>query len=134
MKLDDFVNTYIFKQVDFDGVYSSQCTDLFRQYCQDVLKISHTGSVEGAKDLYLNYDNLPLEKKYFTRFKKGVVTGDVAIWDSTPTNPYGHVAIVIGNMPGRDLLVFEQDGFKNNGAKLKVRTIDNLLGYLRFRG
>ena len=133
MKIDEFITKYMGKKVDFDGAYGAQCVDLFRQYCQDVLGLPHTGSVDGAKDLYEKYSNLPNEVKYFERFSRGVVTGDVVIWGPTEKNPYGHVAIVVGNMPGRDLLVFEQDGLKQDGAKLTIRTIDNLLGYLRKR-
>lgn len=134
MKIDSFISTYIGKKVDYDKKYGPQCVDLFRQYCADVLNIPHTGSVDGAKDLFLNYSKLPLEIKYFDRLSRGPVTGDIAIWDATDTNKYGHVAIVVGNMAGRDLLVFEQDGFKQDGAKLVIRTIDNLLGYLRYKG
>lgn len=131
MTIAEFISKNIGKKVDFDGAYGAQCVDLFRQYCKDVLNIPHTGSVEGAKDLYLNYSKLPLEIKYFERLCRGPVTGDVVVWDASPTNKYGHVAIVVGNMHGRDLLVFEQDGFKQDGAKLSVRNIDNLCGYLR---
>lgn len=131
MKLDEFITKNIGKKVDYDGKFGPQCVDLFRQYCKDVLNIPHTGSVNGAKELYTNYKELPIEKLYFERLSRGPVTGDVAIWDAKGNNPYGHVAIVVGNMAGRDLLVFEQDGFKQDGAKLTIRTIDNLLGYLR---
>lgn len=131
MKIDQFITTNIFKKVDFDGAYGAQCVDLFRQYCKDVLNIPHTGSVEGAKDIFLNYEKMPLEMKYFERLTKGPVTGDVVVWNASKSNKYGHVAIVVGNMHGRDLLVFEQNGFQQDGAKLVIRTIDNLLGYLR---
>lgn len=134
MNLAEFINKYDKTKVDYDKIYGSQCVDLFRQYCNDVLLIGHTGGVEGAKDLWEKYDDLPKEKLYFEKIKKGVQVGDVAIWGATSTNKYGHVAIVVGNMPGKDLLIFEQDGFKQDGAKFKVRSIDNLLGYLRFKG
>lgn len=65
MKLDEFINKYINTKVDFDGAFGAQCVDLFRQYCKDVLDIPHTGSVDGAKDIYLNYYKMEGEKKYF---------------------------------------------------------------------
>lgn len=129
--LDEFVNKYIHTKVDFDKVYGAQCVDLFRQYCYEVLDLPHTGSVEGAKDLWLNYEILPLEKLYFDKITKGPITGDIVVYGATKNNKYGHVAIVLANMPGRDLLLFEQDGLKQDGAKIVIRTIDNLLGYLR---
>ena len=32
MTLEEFVNKYIGRKVDFDGAYGAQCVDLFRQY------------------------------------------------------------------------------------------------------
>ena len=108
------------------------CVDLFRQYCQDVVGCGHTGSVEGAKDLYLNYNKLPKEKESFTRIAnpKNPKPGDVAVWGESSTNKYGHVAIIIGTL-NDDLIVFEQDGFKQDGAKINLRGRNNFLGVLR---
>lgn len=136
MCLDDYVNKYNGKKIDFDGVYGAQCVDLFRHYSKEYLAISeHTGACSttgGAKDLYIDYPKMPLEKKYFERIspKKGIFAGDVAIWDSTETNKYGHVAIVLGTL-NNHFIVFEQDGFKQDGAKIALRSKKNLLGVLR---
>lgn len=138
MKINEFLNKYTGKKVDFDGAYGAQCVDLFRQYCKDVLEIPHTGSVNGAKDLYWKYKELPNEVKYFNRFPlselllgdASIKCGDVAIWDETGSNKYGHVAIVIDRLPD-GLLVFEQDGFAQDGAKFSERKYTNLLGVLR---
>ena len=137
MTLEEFIIKYSGKKVDYDGVFGSQCTDLFRQYCVDVLLIAeHTGSCNtsgGAKDLFLDYNKMPVEKKYFTRSAtKRFVQGDVLIWNESLTNKYGHVAIYLGTV-GNSYIVFEQDGFKQDGAKIKLRGKENLLGYLRKR-
>jgi hypothetical protein len=113
------------------------CVDPFRQYCVDVLQISeHTGSCQtsgGAKDLFLDYNKMSVEKKYFSRgTSKKFVSGDVLIWNESLTNKYGHVAIYLG-MVGNSYLVFEQDGLKQDGAKINIRGKENLLGYLRKR-
>lgn len=138
MKLtfEEFLTKYCGKKVDYDKIYGFQCTDVFRQYCQDVLGIPHTGSVAGAKDLYLNYNSLPLEKKYFSALKPtaAVQPGFVAVWGSTPTNKYGHVALVICKPDNTSLIVFEQNGFTQDGAKVVRRSTQNLLGYLKFKG
>ena len=136
-KLEEFVKKYNGKKVDFDGVYGAQCVDLFRQYTKEVLGIKeHTGSCAtsgGAKDLFLDYDQMPVEKKYFTRSKaKNWIAGDVLIWDQTETNKYGHVAIFLAKI-GDSFLVFEQNGITQNGAEIQVRDRTNLLGYLRKR-
>lgn len=136
MNLIEFVNTYHGKKVDFDGAYGAQCVDLFRQYCKDVLRAGHTGAVEGAKDLFLKYADLPSECKYFDRMKDAVpAIGDVLVWDSTPKNKYGHVAICLGYDPiTAHVLVFEQNGLKQDGAKVNWRSTENMLGVLRFTG
>lgn len=129
--LKGFVRKYDGVKVDFDGHYGPQCVDLFRQYCREVLGFPHTGGVEGAKDLWLRYSELR-EKDFFVQMNADSIPipGDVAVWGQTAANRYGHVAIVIGELEG-DLIVFEQDGFKQDGAKIKVRGKENLLGYLR---
>lgn len=135
MKLNEFVNKYLNKKVDFDGYYGYQCVDLFRQYCKDVLNIPHTGGVDGAKDLMLKYDSLPLEKKYFIAMKTRYAKyGDVVVYGATEKNRYGHVAIVISMIDDCTHLVLEQDGFAQNGVKLVERKNDNVIGILRFRG
>ena len=135
MTFKDFVNKYNGVKVDYDGYFGAMCVDLFRQYCADVLNIEHTGAVEGAKDLFLNYDKMPKEKKYFSRVKhtldRKYKEGDVLVWDGTASNKYGHVALLMCEMSG-DFVVFEQNGFKQDGAKIALRTRENLLGALRF--
>lgn len=137
MTLNEFVKKYNGKAIDFDKAYGAQCVDLFRQYCADVLEIGHTGSVDGAKDLFLKYDVLSKEKKAFCRIKEQLGAyykqGDVLVWNATKTNPYGHVAIMICEMSG-DFVVFEQNGMKQDGAKIGLRSRENLLGALRFFG
>ena len=135
MTLETFVKNNIGKKVDYDGVYGAQCVDLFRQYAKDVLGIKeHTGSClssGGAKDLFLDYDKMPIEKNYFKRSSaKNYVAGDILIWDKTDKNKYGHVAIYLGKV-NNSFIVFEQDGFKQEGAKINIRGRENLLGYLR---
>ena len=135
MKLDEFINKYINTKVDFDNAFGAQCVDLFRQYCKDVLNIPHTGAVEGARDIFLNYDKLPLEQKYFKKYStNNPKPADIIIWNETKTNKYGHIAIVVSSLSNNKVLVFEQDGFKQDGAKLSIRTTENMLGILRFNG
>ena len=132
MKIEEFINKHLNKIVDFDGAFGGQCVDVFRQYCKDVLEIPHTGAVEGAKDLFLNYDNMPLEKEHFQKMLSTYyLYGDVVVWDKSMTNKYGHVAIFIHHISNGEILVLEQDGFKQNGLKLKSRSTNNILGILR---
>ena len=133
MTFAEFIVKYDGKQVDFDKVYGSQCVDLFRQYCKDVIGCPHTGSVDGAKDLWFNFSEND-EKKYFVRFTSNLARfGDVIIWDRTETNKYGHVALVVQAYQQDKVLVFEQNGFAQDGAKFAIRDLKSSLGILRKR-
>lgn len=137
MDLIEFVNHYHGKKVDFDNACGAQCVDLFRQYCKDVLRAGNQlkplGENGGAKDLFLRYEELSVNADYFKKIKtKRPEMGDVVVFDSTPANKYGHVAICLGVSEGSGMIVvFEQDGFSQDGAKVGVRTIDYMLGVLR---
>lgn len=135
MDIKQFVDTYLGKKVDFDGFYGAQCVDLFRQFNKDVFGFPHTGGVEGAKDLWELYGKLPVEKKHYEQIRKEgtiPIEGDIVVFGKTASNKYGHVAIVL--WASRNVLVvFEQDGFKQDGAKIGTRPYDNVLGYLRRR-
>lgn len=134
MTLGEFANKYKGKKVDFDGVYGAQCVDLFRQYVKECLGINeHTGSCSssgGAKDLFLDYNNMPIEKKYFSRITKSFKTGDILIWGSNENNKFGHVAILLSRLDNF-FVVLEQNGFTQQGTEIAIRNNINLLGALR---
>ena len=135
MTLNEFVEKYNGKKVDYDGRYGCQCVDLFRQYCKDVWTIPHTGEVVGAADLFTKYDKMPLEVKYLDKlvYAGGILeAGDVVIFAATKTNIYGHVVIVI-TASSKSMAVFEQDGFAQTGAYVKERGYGNVLAFLRKR-
>lgn len=131
MTLDEFVKNYEGKQIDFDKAFGSQCVDLFRQYSKEVLQIpEHTGAVEGAKDLFLNFSSMPKMSKYFQK----VFTphkGDIVIFNKSDTNKYGHVAIVL-YATNKSIVVFEQDGFnQSKGSYINIWNYERVLGFLR---
>lgn len=128
MTLEEFTVQYSHKKVDYDGAFGAQCVDLFRQYCKDVLNVKQYPPVEGAKDLAYSYGDL---KFIPTSEVENCERGDIAIFDKTNSNPYGHVAIVMQDMCDGAFLLFEQDGFAQDGAKMRARKKDNLLGILR---
>jgi len=135
MTLDEFVKKYNGKKIDYDGRYGAQCVDVFRQYCKDVLEIPHPGGVVGAAELYTKYDELPLEQKYFNRLVYAggkAEAGDVVIFAPTKSNKYGHVAIVL-DASSEEIAVFEQDGFKQDGAHVGSWSYARVLGFLRRR-
>ena len=106
--------------------------DMFAPY----VKCNITGGVVGASELYTKYEAMPLEKRYFERipYKAGMQpeAGDVVIFAATKTNQYGHVAIAL-NSSAAEMAVFEQDGFKQNGAYIRSGKYERVLGFLRRR-
>ena len=132
MNLKEFVIKTLGNKVDFDGYYGASCVDLFRQYNKDVFNSPRTESVDGAKDLFLNYENMPLEKQYYDKITSNFEIGDVIIWDKTNTNKYGHVAIIL-YVRDNDVIVLEQDMYTQKGTEIKVRSLNNVLGVLRHK-
>lgn len=127
MTLTQFIKKYLGTKVDFDGKFGSQCVDLFRQYCADVLEVPKTPAVEGAKDLIENPGTLKVTKdSALADYSRG----DVLIWGATKTNKYGHVAILVDVYNTKYFVVLEQDGFRQDGVKLSFRSRENLLGCL----
>lgn len=131
MTLSEFIVKYKGQKVDFDNYAGPQCVDLFRQYNQDVYGNPRTEPLKDAKakNIWLDYDNMPLEKKYLVKVEGRLRAGDILVWD---TGEYGHVAILLATC-GDNFIVFEQDGFKQDGAKLGLLTRKGFLGALRKR-
>ena len=135
MTLTTFINTYLGKKVDykdekFKGDGSFQCVDLARQYFHDVWNIEQfpaLGADGGAKDIFDKCTNANVTvDSALADYSKG----DVLIWNSSKTNKYGHVAILVAIYNTKYFIVLEQDGFKQDGVKLTMRSRENLRGAL----
>lgn len=126
MTVKDFVEKYYGKKVDYDGAFGCQCIDLFRQYVKECTDLRQTPPVSGAKEIFANHGDFA-----FCKHNDNVryQTGDVLIWGGTSKNPYGHVAIFLDYV-NTSLMVFEQDGFRQDGAKIALRKTDGLQGCL----
>ena len=134
IKLKTFCTIYYGQKVDFDGACGAQCVDLFRQYNKDVWgnpRLEGLGENGGAKDLWLKYDQMPLTKKHLCKVTNPVC-GDVVVFGATSANKFGHVAIFLAQN-GDDMLVFEQNGYTQDGAKYAWRSTQGMLGALRKR-
>ena len=105
MTLTQFIKNNLGKKIDYDKEETPQCVDLARLYFDDVLEVPHSALADYSR-------------------------GDVLIWGPTEKNPYGHVAILVAIYNTKYFIVFEQDGFKKDGAKLAFRSRENLLGCL----
>lgn len=122
MNVREFVRKYYGVKVDFDNAFGYQCVDLFRQYCKEVWEIPQLPSVVGAKDFYKHV----VKSKYLSTGDT-VSIGDCLIYGATDANPYGHICIVYDVVDNDNFLVFEQDGYRQDGARFNYRDRKNLL-------
>jgi len=97
ISLDEFIEKYKGKRIDFDGHYGFQCVDLIRQYIKEVLNQPQPRGVIGAKDFWINYETDPNLNQYFDKISntpEGIPNkGNIIIWGST-YGTYGHIAVV----------------------------------------
>jgi len=76
----------------------------------------------------------PIEKKYMERVEcaaKGqpIPAGAVVLFGASAANKCGHIGICI-NTEGEKINLLEQDGFKQDGAKIAQWSYDRVLGWL----
>lgn len=128
MSLDDFIQKYEGKEIDYDGAFGAQCVDLYRAYVKEVLGYPQSPPVEGAKDIWDTY--LP---EYFTRIEntpEGLPEkGDIVIF-GTGLGKYGHVAIFLeGNLSRFTSL--DQNYPTSSPVHKQGHTYSAVIGWLR---
>ena len=132
MYLEDFLKKYNGKKIDYDGYYSAQCVDLFRQFNKEVLGIAQPRGVNGAKDFWNNYSN---DANLYNNFDKIANTpsfvpqfGDVAIWGN---GSYGHIAICTGKGDVNKFESFDQNYPTGSACHYVTHNYSGFLGVLR---
>ena len=128
MTLQQFIDKYNGKKIDYDGFYGAQCMDLYRQYVKEVLEFPQSPGVEGAKDVWDTY----LKDKY-TRVSNtpdGVPeAGDIVIW-GIGAGTYGHIAIFIEGTTG-SFKSFDQNWPVGSSCHIQGHYYSNVLGWLK---
>ena len=134
MTFNEFKNEVMGKSLDYDGVAGYQCVDLAKLYLDWMFGIK-PGAWGNAKD-YWNALNRPGMSDYFYRVPNTpdlvVQRGDLVIWGAMNGNPYGHIAIGLGEG--------DMNGFQSldqNWGTSYVRQIghnfNGVLGVLRLK-
>ena len=113
----NFAKKRLWKKVDYDKQYDYQCTDLAKQYIDEVLDIKKIWPLWNAK-------NMPNNPFFSSREKikgmKNLMQGDIII---SSHGPYGHVAIV-DHVLNWKVYVLEQNGSgKNSGSGIWANAI-----------
>jgi hypothetical protein len=135
MTLQDFIDRYDGKHLDWDGAFGTQCVDEARFYFSEVCKVAkQPAGVVGAKDFFLNFDKDPVLRENFIKIENTPdlvpKPGDIVIWDKTAANPYGHIAIFVkGDVQSFDS--FDQNLPTGSACHIVHHTYKNVLGFLR---
>lgn len=129
--LQQFIDKWNGKKIDFDNANQGQCVDLYRQYVKDVLGFPQSpalGVNGGAADIWTTY-----LQDYFTATKNtptGVPSpGDIVIWNKRAGGGYGHVAVFVsGDTNG--FKSFDQNYRAINVCEVTDHTYTNVTGWL----
>ena len=136
MTLQEFINKWNNKGIDFDGYYGDQCMDLMHQYLVDVLGIAdgRTLAAADAKTVYLNFNNI-FNHQLFEKIANtptGVPkAGDIILW-GTGIGPYGHVAIFVSGDANK-FKSFDQNFPTGSKCHIQDHTYTGVLGWLRYK-
>jgi len=133
-----FVAKYQNKFVDFDGKFGNQCVDLMRQYIKEVMGLNpYTLTPQRyAKDIWYNFEKMPLASKHFLKIKNTPtavpVEGDLIFWTTYPfvTGIAGHVAIYDNGNVNR-FVSLDQNYPTGSPCHLQAHSYKGVLGWLR---
>jgi len=134
MTLQNFIDKYNGKFIDFDKAYGPQCVDLIRQYLMECLEIDPytIPRVNYAKEIYTKFNP---KNTYFQRVYNSPTAvpkkGDIIVWDwRWPVTGYaGHVAIFAGGDVNR-FISFDQNYSWPKTCSYKNHTYSGVIGWL----
>ncbi len=138
-----FLNTWLNKKVDYDGVFAYQCVDVVKQYIDQVYDMKAWIFGPSATIWYESgsvFSSNPIAWKKIPRSN----TNKPQQWDiifrwPSKTNAYGHVAIVDSMINAVKVKVIEQNGVWggngewNNVIRLKEYTLANTIGRYHYK-
>jgi len=128
MTIEEFVEKYNGKGIDFDGYYGDQCMDLYRQYLKEVLEVPQTPPVVGAKDIW--YQPTPENFERVENTPNAVPSlGDIIIW-GTVLGTFGHVAIFLEGDVNR-FKSFDQNFPIGSKCHIQEHNYRGVLGWLK---
>ena len=113
----NFVQKRLGKRVDYDKQYDYQCTDLAKQYMNEVLGIKQIWPLWNAKNMPNNPFFSSWEKIKGT---KNLMQGDIII---SSHGQYGHVAIVDHVLNGKVYVLEQNWSGKDSGSGLGANAI-----------
>lgn len=130
MSFQNWYNASINKPIDVDGAFGDQCVDVAMSWAQYLYPGHGWPELLGygnAKDLFGTSN-----AAYFNKVNdRPAHPGDMVVFGPTPTNPYGHIAVV-RSADNSYMQVIEQNGFNPSGVAYNAqRPYNNVIGLLR---
>jgi len=129
MTLSDFFGKYEGRGIDYDGAYSFQCVDLYRQFVKEILNAKQSPPVKGAKDIWTTYST-DVFTKISNNPDNAPKAGDVVIWGEG-IGPYGHIAICSEQGDKYSFTSFDQNYPLGSVCHFQKHTYFSVLGWLR---
>lgn len=131
MNLDEFIQKYKGKKVEYDNVSYYQCVDLVKMYADKVLNLKFR-AFGNAKDYFYNYRTTPMLVNNFSKISNTPTfvpqKGDIVIWNN---GKYGHIAIATGQGTTKWFNSFDQNYGLNKKCRIVKHDYKNFLGVLR---
>jgi len=115
-----------------------QCVALIRDYITNVLLIKDKIElVSSAKEFWdgSSYER-PFQELFFRRIPKTEKgkKGDIVVFGSSNSNKHGHVGIFLKeNSLKKTVILFDQDGIRDNYARIREYDRNKIIGFLRKR-
>ena len=134
MNYNEFINEYVGKSIDYDGVSGVQCVDLIKLYLDKVYNIK-AGSWGNAKDYFINFDKLPIKNSFekITNTANFIpIQGDICVWGIGLGNKYGHVAIATGLGNARIFYTYDLN-WRSKEIRFTEHNYKGFLGVLRYK-
>lgn len=140
MNLKEYADKYIWKNIDVDGQYWSQCVDQVKHYAKEVLWVSLGSFWWSAKNGWLNTVNTFPSTEWEKIVKGNNVpqVWDIIFWTTWPYEKYGHVWVVYDVMNGKFMAINQNswngDGQgKDDAIRLQDYTYNNIAGWYRYK-
>lgn len=128
MTFDEFIQKWLGKKADYDGMYSGQCVDLYRFYVKEVLGYPQSPGVGGAAEIWDSAD--PKYYDFIPNTPEGIPTkGDIVVWNRRAGGGFGHVAIFISGDVNR-FVSLDQNWPTLDVVTKTEHTYSNVIGWL----
>lgn len=127
--VNNFLNRWNGRGVDFDKAYGFQCMDLYQQFNKDVVGAFHVPNPSA----YMVWDNYP--QNFYTKIPNSPVAvpqrGDVVVWGKSKSLPYGHIAIATGEGDIKKFKSMDQNWPTGSVCHIQEHTYTGVIGWLR---